>query len=155
MSYTETAAKYIGRQVERVVEGQVTSLTIQALSDSEKGKLANGKEVPALVLADATATETVLSPKDANRLFRTGASLAYKIVGDLIPSKAETERAEKAAAPVVETKKEKAIVIMKAGEAASKARKEVIADLVTEVGMSQSCASTYFQNYKSKAKGWE
>jgi hypothetical protein len=78
------------------------------------------------------------------------AEAAAEVAAPVDTPTAEVAVTDEKAAPAEPTKKDRAIVIVKAGLIAGKARKDVIAQLRTELEMGVPGASTYFQNVKSK-----
>lgn len=68
------------------------------------------------------------------------------------PVKAAAKRAT--SVPRTDTKKAKAVSIASASIAAGHQRKETIAKLQAEIGLSSAGANTYYQNVKAKKAGW-
>ncbi len=74
-----------------------------------------------------------------------------KKVGAGAKAKKEVKEPKAPKAPNVDSKKHKASVIFAAGRESGKARKDIIAQFESELGMSAACSNTYYQNFKSGA----
>lgn len=106
------------------------------------------QEAVASELAAEQAGETTVAESTEVKVEETAPS-APTSEGAAPEVKADNSAEPAAEVPAEPTKKDRAIVIVKAGLAAGKARKDIIAQLRTDLEMGVPGASTYFQNVKS------
>ena len=164
----------IGRQV----ESKSGILLINDVLTHKTGVLKDGSKAPYLHLVSEMGDipEVDLHPQKALELLKKGESGAYKILGALAVDggvSAEVQAVVEEVAPVTveptveavapeapaaeaapveekkESKKAGTLRIYAAGIAAGKARKDIIAKMRTELGLSIPGANTYYQNCKS------
>lgn len=98
-----------------------------------------------------TATPEVTAAPAAKKAKAKKAAPAAKKAAAVKPVK---EKTATVAVIRTETKKFKAIQIATAGIADKVARKDTLAKLQTELGLSASGANTYYQNVKTAKTGW-
>ena len=160
----------IGRQV----ESKSGILLINDVLTHKTGVLKDGSKAPYLHLVSEMGDipEVDLHPQKALELLKKGESGAYKILGALAVDggvSAEVQAVVEEVAPVTgeavapeapaaeaapaeekkESKKAGTIRLFKEGQAAGLARKDIIAKMRTELGLSVPGANTYYQNCKS------
>lgn len=152
-TFSSALAAAIGSIVLRTTKDGETSRFKIAGADAKLGKLKDGTEAAYMLLKNETDdTVTILvHPKTAERLLAKGADSSMVLEGF---KAAEPEvNAEKAAEPEVTpavkepSKKDRTIAVFQS--MSGKPRKEVIAALKTDIGLSQACANTYYQLCKS------
>ena len=113
--------------------------------DTKVGTMKNGDTAEYVVLqrADDQAVVISLHPNTAKKLFSKGEEGVYKIKA------AEPEVVDQ---PETETKapskKDRAVAIYNSVVAAGGARKQAVAQFMSELGLSAPGASTYYQNCK-------
>lgn len=98
--------------------------------------------------AEVTATAPAASTKPAKA---PKAEKAPKAPKEKKATATKAEKPAKEAKPVVESKKSKVIPLVTAAIAAGTARKDTLAKMQADLGISAACANTYYQNVKSGA----
>lgn len=105
----------------------------------------------------ATETEITAAPTATTETEAASApakKAAKKVAAAKKAAKVKKEKTATVAVVRTDTKKAKAIAIVTAGIAAGAARKDTLAKLTSELGMSLPGANTYFQNVKTAKPGW-
>lgn len=172
-------ASAIGRTVIASAKNGVEAVTYKvARLDEKTGTLKSGEKLPYVILtrSDNTATVVRLHPEAAKRLFKLGVDSGFSVVygegeGGEIGAQEQTalqaELVEEQKPAVVEAKPEVAAAVEKEAKAPSKKdltiamyttmtaaglpRKDIIAKMKSELGLSVPGANTYYQNCKSGA----
>ena len=101
--------------------------------------------------ANNAAEVTATAPTTAVKEKAPKATKATKPAAEKAPKATKAEKPAKEAKPVVESKKSKVIPMVTAAIAAGTARKDTLAKMQADLGISAACANTYYQNVKSGA----
>ena len=172
---TTSTADLLRTLIGRQVESKTGVLLVNDVLTHKTGVLKDGTSAPYLHLVAemGDAPEVDLHPQKALELAKKGESGAYKILASLAsdgivaletvaamnevapadeaPTMELHQVAEPEAAPAEkkESKKAGTLRIYSAMTAEGKARKDIIAKMRTELGLSAPGANTYYQNAKS------
>lgn len=163
-AFATLATAFIGRAVLQADKETAaeTKFTIARLDGEKMAATADGKPAEYVVLTKDGEDAVVvrLHPKNATKLFENGAYGQLKLVptAEELAAAATAEAAGvegtatgEAAAPAEPTKKDRTIAIFTKMRGEGKERKDVIAALIADLGLSKPCANTYYQNCKSGA----
>ena len=148
-TFSAALAAVIGSIVVHTTKAGETSRFKIAGADAKLGKLKDGTEAAYMLLkneADDTVTITV-HPKTAERLLTKGADSGMVLEGFKAAEPVKAAEPEAPAAVKEPSKKDRTVALF--NTMSGKPRKEVIAALKTDIGLSQACANTYYQLCKS------
>lgn len=112
--------------------------------------MTNAAETTEVTATAPVATTKAEKPAKAPKAEKAPkAPKAEKAPKEKKPTATKAEKPAKEAKPVVESKKSKVIPVVQAAIAAGTARKDTLAKLQADLGISAACANTYYQNVKS------
>jgi len=153
MKNSVAVSAILAAAIGRLVSDGVNTLAIDALLDKQ-GTLKSGESAPYIHLAGVAGSgpvEVALHPQKAKELLAKGECGVYRLLADVVipPAKKAAKKVKAVEEDVKESKKAAAIRIFNKLNVDGKQRKEIIAQLVAELGMNAPGAGTYYQNVKS------